>query len=109
MPSSSADIVCILLQYRLVNDYTDSTYLGPRCVDKLFVGLLMLVLYHSIGRILTASNVTNISALLFMWATLPGFTAVTYVSSICAERALLRRCLLKYSHECFVLAAFLAA
>ena len=84
------------VQYRLVNDYLDARFIGPRVLDKLIITMLIVVLYHNKGSMLASSNVNNISSMLFMWATLPGFTAVSYIPSIFLDRPIFRRYPLSY-------------
>lgn len=79
------------MQYRLVSDYLDARFIGPRVMDKLVITLLIVALYHNKGSILASSNVNNLSSILFMWATLPGFTAVSYIPSIFTDRPVFRR------------------
>ena len=81
----------ILLQFRGVKDYSDPSFIIPRVSDKLFVAFLMTTLYWGLGHRKTSTNVNNITALLFMWATLPGFTAVAYVPAIVLDKPLFRR------------------
>jgi hypothetical protein len=85
------------VQYRLVNDYLDARFIGPRVLDKLIITMLIVVLYHNKGSMLASSNVNNISSILFMWATLPGFTTVSYIPSIFLDRPIFRRYPLSYS------------
>ena len=44
-----------------------------------------------VGDRYTADNVVNISAMLFMWTTLPAFGAASYVPQIVMERSLFMR------------------
>jgi len=37
-------------------------------------------------------NIINVSAMLFMWTTLPAFGAAAYVPQIVMERSLVERC-----------------
>ncbi len=72
-------------------DYSDPSFVIPRVFDKLFVAFLMTTLYWGLGHRKTSTNVNIITALLFMWATLPGFTAVAYVPAIVLDKPLFRR------------------
>ncbi len=51
----------------------------------------MMTLYWGIGNDYKPTNLINISALLYMWAILPGFAALTYVPSLVLERPLFIR------------------
>lgn len=82
---------CVPLQTRMIKDYSDPAYLAPRIADKIFIAFLMTSLYYGLGNNNVSSNVQNISSLLFMWATLPGFTAVAYIPAIVLDKPLFRR------------------
>ena len=78
-------------QFRGVKDYSDPSFVVPRVFDKVFVAFLMTTLYWGLGNRRSSTNVSNITALLFMWATLPGFTAVSYIPAIVLDKPLFRR------------------
>ena len=80
-----------VLQYRMGRDFTDAKFIGPRIFDKFTVCILMMTLYWGIGSDYKPTNLINISALLYMWAILPGFAALTYVPSLVLERPLFIR------------------
>ncbi|KAK9804705.1 hypothetical protein WJX72_000974 [[Myrmecia] bisecta] len=80
-----------LLKHRGLKDLRDPAWLLPRIMDKLIVALLIMTLYWGIGDDLSSVNANNISAVLFMWAILPGFSASSYVPAIVLERGLFVR------------------
>lgn len=65
-----------LVKYRGRADYRDSGFVSMRLADKVLNGLIVLTLYLGIGNDFAVTNTANIVAALFMWITLPGFTAV---------------------------------
>lgn len=81
----------IMIKYRTRKNYADGEFLGPRLGDKVFLSILIFTLYWGIGDKYTLDNVVNISAMLFMWTTLPAFGAASYVPQIVMERALFMR------------------
>uniref|UniRef100_A0A7S0SD37 ABC transporter domain-containing protein n=1 Tax=Mantoniella antarctica TaxID=81844 RepID=A0A7S0SD37_9CHLO len=81
----------IMMKYRTRKNYADGEFLGPRLGDKVFLSILILTLYWGIGNDYSSDNVVNISAMLFMWTTLPAFGAASYVPQIVMERALFMR------------------
>ncbi|KAK9808054.1 hypothetical protein WJX73_010576 [Symbiochloris irregularis] len=78
-------------EYRFVRDFTDPQYLGPRIVDKLVLGLLIMSLYWKAAETITPISATNVGAVLFMVSILPGFAATTYIPSLVLERVLYYR------------------
>eukprot|EP00195_Chlamydomonas_chlamydogama_P009759 CAMPEP_0202901782 /NCGR_PEP_ID=MMETSP1392-20130828/14649_1 /ASSEMBLY_ACC=CAM_ASM_000868 /TAXON_ID=225041 /ORGANISM="Chlamydomonas chlamydogama, Strain SAG 11-48b" /LENGTH=615 /DNA_ID=CAMNT_0049588397 /DNA_START=85 /DNA_END=1932 /DNA_ORIENTATION=+ len=80
-----------LVKYRTSRNYQNPEFLGPRIGDKIFMGLLVMTLYLGIGDDFDPSNYINISAVLFMWVTLPAFGAAAYVPSLVLERNLFTR------------------
>ncbi|KAK9867775.1 hypothetical protein WJX84_007302 [Apatococcus fuscideae] len=80
-----------LLKYRMGRDFMDAKFIGPRVFDKFTVCILMMTLYWGIGNDYKPTNLINISALLYMWAILPGFAALTYVPALVLERPLFIR------------------
>lgn len=82
------------MQYRMGRDFCDAKFIGPRVFDKFTVCILMMTLYWGIGNDYKPTNLINISALLYMWAILPGFAALTYVPSLVLERPLF----IRYAH-----------
>ena len=84
-------MIHVTLQFRGVKDYSDPSFIIPRVFDKVFVAFLMTTLYWGLGSRRSSTNVSNITALLFMWATLPGFTAVSYIPAIVLDKPLFRR------------------
>ncbi len=71
-----------LIKYRTSKNYRDGEFLGPRIGDKIMISLLIMTLYLGIGDEFQDSNYINISAVLFMWCTLPAFGAAAYVPSL---------------------------
>lgn len=71
-----------LIKYRTSKNYRDGEFLGPRIGDKIMISLLIMTLYLGIGDEFVDSNYINISAVLFMWCTLPAFGAAAYVPSL---------------------------
>ena len=56
------------------------------------VVIVNLICCHAArGGDLSQGNIINISAVLFMWCTLPGFGAAAYIPSIVLERPLFTR------------------
>ena len=53
--------------------------------------LLIFTLFWKVGKDLSSGNLINISAVLFMWTTLPAFGAASYVPAIVLERPLFVR------------------
>lgn len=80
-----------LLKYRTTKNYRDPAFLGPRIGDKLMISLLIMTLYLGIGNDFYPENYINISAVLFMWTTLPAFGAAAYIPAIVLERSLFVR------------------
>eukprot|EP00227_Mantoniella_beaufortii_P007206 CAMPEP_0197606508 /NCGR_PEP_ID=MMETSP1326-20131121/45194_1 /TAXON_ID=1155430 /ORGANISM="Genus nov. species nov., Strain RCC2288" /LENGTH=625 /DNA_ID=CAMNT_0043174433 /DNA_START=168 /DNA_END=2045 /DNA_ORIENTATION=- len=81
----------IMVKYRTRKNYSDGEFLGPRLGDKVFLSILIFTLYWGIGNKTAPENVVNISAMLFMWTTLPAFGAASYVPQIVMERSLYMR------------------
>ena len=81
----------IMVKYRTRKNYSDGEFLGPRLGDKVFLSILIFTLYWGIGDRFEPDNVVNISAMLFMWTTLPAFGAASYVPQIVMERSLYMR------------------
>ena len=79
------------IQFRGVKDYSDPNFVLPRVLDKVFVAFFLTTLYWGLGSHKSSTNVSNITALLFMWATLPGFTVVSYIPAIVMDKPLFRR------------------
>lgn len=82
--------LCVM-QYRMLKNYQDPTFIGPRVFDKVVVGFLLVTLYWGIGDDLALTNITNLGAVLFMYAIGPGFTAVSYVPALVLQRQLFLR------------------
>lgn len=80
-----------MLKYRTRRDMRDPAYLGPRIADKLLVAIIILTLYWNVGDSFDSENLPNQSAMLFMLALLPGFSAVAYVPAIILDRPLFVR------------------
>ncbi|KAL4431462.1 hypothetical protein ABPG75_006718 [Micractinium tetrahymenae] len=80
-----------LLKYRTTKNYKSPDYLGPRIADKLIFSLIIFTLFWKVGNDLSGNNITNISAVLFMWVCLPAFGAASYVPAIVLERPLFVR------------------
>lgn len=80
-----------LFKYRTLKNYKNPEFLGPRVGDKLIFSIIIFTLYLSIGDDFKRENLTNISAVLFMWCTLPAFGAASYVPAIVLERPLFIR------------------
>ena len=62
-----------------------------RTADKLLNSLIQVTLYWGVGASLRADNLTNIIALVYMWAVFPGLVTVTYMPTILGERRLFIR------------------
>eukprot|EP00884_Botryococcus_braunii_P006507 jgi/Botrbrau1/15858/Bobra.40_1s0042.1 len=75
----------------MIKDYRSPAFLGPRIGDKVIFSLLIMSLFWGIGNKLVPNNVINISAVLFMWSTLPAFGAASYVPAIVLERPVFTR------------------
>lgn len=80
-----------LFKYRTLKNYKNPEFLGPRVADKLIFSIIIFTLYLSIGDDFKRENLMNISAVLFMWCTLPAFGAASYVPAIVLERPLFVR------------------
>mmetsp|Transcript_15663 Transcript_15663/g.27086 ORF Transcript_15663/g.27086 Transcript_15663/m.27086 type:complete len:488 (-) Transcript_15663:808-2271(-) len=80
-----------LIKYRTTRNYKDANFLGPRIGDKIVMSLLIMTLYLAVGDDFNQSNIINISAVLFMWITLPAFGAAAYIPSLVLERNLFIR------------------
>lgn len=80
-----------LIKYRTSRNYRDGAFLGPRIGDKILISLLVMTLYLGIGNDFSTDNYINISAVLFMWCTMPAFGAAAYVPSLVLERGLFVR------------------
>ena len=80
-----------MFRYRTTKNYRNPEFLGPRVGDKLIFSIIIFTLYWAIGNKLTPDNLINISAVLFMWCTLPAFGAASYVPAIVLERPLFVR------------------
>lgn len=81
----------VFLKYRSRKNFISPVFLGPRIGDKLIFTLLIATLFWGVGDDFDAENHYNIASLLFMWCTLPGFGAASYVPSIVQERVLFYR------------------
>jgi ATP-binding cassette, subfamily G (WHITE), member 2 len=62
-----------MIKYRTTHNYKDGEFLGARIGDKFIFALLIGTLYLGIGDDLKPENLINISAVLFMWSTLPAY------------------------------------
>lgn len=80
-----------LLKYRMARDYRDASFLGPRIADKMILSLIIMSLYWRVGADHSQSNVNNLTAVLFLWAIMPGYTASAYVPALVLERSLFVR------------------
>lgn len=80
-------------QYRLVTTLLDPRFVISRTADKLLNSLIQVSLYWGVGKSLHADNLTNIIALIYMWAVFPGLVTITYMPAILAERRLFIRCI----------------
>ncbi|GAX73408.1 hypothetical protein CEUSTIGMA_g860.t1 [Chlamydomonas eustigma] len=79
------------MAYRTSKNFWDPSFVAPRVVPNLVIGLLILTLYLNIGTDNSDSNVTNIAAVLFMWSATPGFVASGYMPTLFLERSLFVR------------------
>lgn len=75
----------------MVSNYQDPKFVITRAADKVIVTILMMLLYWEKGDDNRNTNLMNISALLYMWAMLPAFSAAAYVPSLVLERPLFVR------------------
>ena len=66
-----------LVKYRTTRNYRNVEFLAPRIGDKLIFTFLIGTLYLGIGDKLTADNYINISAVLFMWCTMPAYAPLS--------------------------------
>ena len=80
-------------QYRLVTTLLDPRFVISRTADKLLNSLIQVSLYWGVGKSLRADNLTNVIALIYMWAVFPGLVTITYMPAILAERRLFIRCI----------------
>eukprot|EP00879_Flechtneria_rotunda_P005742 GHRR01006043.1.p1 GENE.GHRR01006043.1~~GHRR01006043.1.p1 ORF type:complete len:547 (+),score=129.21 GHRR01006043.1:934-2574(+) len=80
-----------LVKYRTTRNYSDGAFLGARIGEKLLTGLLILTLYIGIGDDFAPDNYINMTAVLFMWVTMPAYGAASYVPAIVLERSLFTR------------------
>jgi ATP-binding cassette, subfamily G (WHITE), member 2 len=62
-----------MIKYRTTHNYKDGEFIGARLGDKFIFALLIGTLYLGIGDDLKPENLINISAVLFMWSTLPAY------------------------------------
>ena len=64
-----------------------------RCLAcmQVVITALMMLLYWGKGDDLRATNLLNVSTLLYMWAMLPAFSAAAYVPTLVLERPLFTR------------------
>ncbi|CAL8464553.1 g4088 [Coccomyxa elongata] len=81
----------IMFRFRTAKNYKNGAFLGPRVGDKMIFSLLIFTLYFAIGKNFNPDNLINISAVLFMWSTLPAFGAAAYIPAIVLERPLFTR------------------
>lgn len=79
-------------QYRLVTTLLDPRFVVSRTADKLLNSVIQVSLYWGVGASLRADNLTNVIALVYMWAVFPGLVTITYMPAILAERRLFIRC-----------------
>ena len=82
----------MLAQYRITGSYRHPPFLAARIGDKAIAIALLWLMYWGSGNYIAASNLINISALLYMLALLPTFAAFVYIPSMVQERALFNRC-----------------
>eukprot|EP00884_Botryococcus_braunii_P007530 jgi/Botrbrau1/16779/Bobra.150_2s0014.1 len=75
----------ILIKYRLLKEYKNPEFLGPRIGEKIIFNFIIMTLYWGIGKNMLVTNIGNISAGLAMWCTLPAFAAVSYIPGIKLE------------------------
>jgi len=76
-------------KFRTARNLKDGEFLGPRVMDKVIVAFLIATLYYGTGHKTHGTNgIANTAAVLFMWCTMPGFGASSYVPAITLERAL---------------------
>lgn len=80
-----------LLRHRTRADLRDPGYLAPRIAEKALTAFVVLTLYVGVGRDGQATSNTGVVSALFMWCTLPGFSAVAYTPAIVLERPLYNR------------------
>ncbi|KAK9826360.1 hypothetical protein WJX81_002047 [Elliptochloris bilobata] len=80
-----------LIKYRLVTTLLDTRFVVSRTADKLLNSLIQVTLYWGVGASLRADNLTNIIALVYMWAVFPGLVTITYMPAILGERRLFIR------------------
>ncbi len=82
----------VLLKYRAPADYRSPMFWAPRVVDKAAFAFIIATLYWGVGDdTASEAGVLNASAALFMWALLPGFTAITFLPALVLERVLFIR------------------
>ena len=80
-----------LLRYRMLTHYRSGEFLGPRIGDKIFSGVVMLLLYWSIGDDEDTESIASIAALLYFVAALCGYGAAAFVPSLTLDRPLFYR------------------
>lgn len=81
----------ILLRYRTLRSWANPVWVGPRLADKIAIGGLLVTLFWGIAARFTLNNYLNISALLFMWCSIPAFGAAAFVPALVMERRLFVR------------------
>lgn len=80
-----------ILKHRGRRDFVDPAYLGPRVLDKVVLALIIMSLYWKVGANKAQSNVNNLTAVLFLWAIMPGYASSAYTPSLVLERSLFVR------------------
>lgn len=55
-----------LLKYRTSRNYSSVEFMAPRFADKVFIGLLVMLLYLNIGSNMDLTSMTNQASVLFM-------------------------------------------
>eukprot|EP00798_Chlamydomonas_sp_ICE-L_P008104 gene8104-1350_t len=83
--------VWILFKYRTRRNYTDPGFLSIRLGDKIMTSLIIMTLFWNVGKNFDEDNLVNINGLIFIWNTLPGFSAFGYAPAIFMERGLYAR------------------
>jgi hypothetical protein len=55
-----------LLKYRTSRNYASVEFMAPRFADKVFIGLLVMLLYLNMGDNMDLTSMTNQASVLFM-------------------------------------------
>ena len=85
-PPSSWKKLGALLKYRTVAHYQDGEFLGVRFGEKIVYALVLFSLYWRIGDNTDLQSIQSTASLLFLIATLCGYSAAAYVPVLNMKR-----------------------